>query len=656
MAIVVKSRAAQNEIRDLVRDNWKQMKDERSVREETWKRCVLSYLCEHDKKWVQFAKQANRSHRFVNLNGDAVETVTPQIIDAVFGVEDWLQLRPLVPGFDQSDDKYAEQMKQLAKYQMMFGKYRQTASLGLKSMMITGNCPWTMAWKTMSAPDYLRTNEAMEKWLEDIAEYHVEFEQIKSEYTQVKEQLALLGQPPPPPPEFEEPPRPPVETDLIFQGPVLQIMSIFNYVQEQHPNDDFSSLRIGRSWRTTEYLKKLAKPDEDGYRLYENIEKINETSSEERESDNEAEALFKMAMGLEMPHGVDKNEVKEMHGTFELSGAHGNKGLYENYIATIAGNTLIRCEPSPMYSGRPQLNNARLIKLDGDPYGTGIIEKALDEQDTANAIHNQNIDAVNTVIQPEMEVVEVDLTDGEMKPSGPGVHHMVERANTITPIVKNFQGIPMGFEAERASIARHERITGAINTSGGSDESATRTARNTNVIAGKLGSHVVDFEDEFLNESMNISFEMNAQYLTDEQIISITQDGSLSQLKIDPAAIRRGWYVYSAGSKHLAEKDQRIQQLLMAQQMVDGAAASGRPTPVREAELWTLTMKEILGDISGSLVMSQEEFEAKLAEFEQKQIEAQLREAALAQQGTDQAGGGAGQDGGGGVTGTPGAA
>lgn len=629
MAIVVKSQAARNEIRDLVLENWKALKDERAVREETWKRCVLSCLCEHDKKWVQFAKQANRSHRFVNLNGDAVETVAPQIVDASMGVEDWMQLRPLIPGFDQNDDILADQMRSLLKYQMLYGKYRQTATLAAKSKLMVGNCPWTMEWVVKKAVDYKRSNEAMNRWMEQSAEYHAEYEEINIEYKKIALQARALGQEPPPPPRFVEPPAPPKEVEIAFQGPVLRIFSIFNYVQEQHPNDDFSSLRIGRSWRTTPYLKKMAEPDEEGYVLYENLDKITPNSSEDREADNDGEHILKMALGLQLPHGKDKNMILAQHGTFELSGSHSENAVYENYIAVVAGNTLIRCEPSPMYSGRPQLNNARLIKLEGDPYGTGIIEKALDEQDSANAIHNQNIDAVNAVIQPEYEVVEDRLSDGEMRPSGPGIKHYVDEIGSIQPIAKNFQGIPMGFESLNAAIARHERITGAINTASGSDESATRTARNTNIISGKLGSHVVAFEDELINESLTIALEMNAQLLTTEQIISVTQDGSLRNVKISPDAIQRGWMVYSAGSKHLSEKQDRINQLMMATQIVEQRSASGLPSPVREAELYALLMKEILGDISPSLVMSQQEFQELMEQHEQKQIEAQIREAEL---------------------------
>jgi len=521
-------------------------------------------------------------------------------------------------------------------------------------MLMVGNCPWTMEWKIRKAVDYGRTNEAMERWVEETAAYHEEYADVKKEYGKVMLTSTMMNQDPPPPPDFLPPPQPPKEMDIAFQGPVLRLSSIFNYVQEQHPNDDFSSLRIGRSWRTTPYLKKLAKPQKDGYVLYENLDKVTPNSSEDRESDNDGEHMLKMALGIEMPHGKDKNMMLEQHGTFELSGAHGDKGVYEDYIVTLAGDQLVRCEPSPMYSGRPQLNNARLIKMHGDPYGTGIIEKALDEQDSANAIHNQNIDAVNAVIQPEYEVVENLLSDLDMKPSGPGVRHMVDQAGAINAIAKNFQGIPLGFASLEAAIRRHERITGAVDTGSGSSESATRTARNTNIIAGKLGQHVIALEDELINESLTIAFEMNAQLLTEEQIISVTQDGRLKTIKIDPSAISRGWMVYSAGSKHLAEQEQRINQMLMAGQMIDARGATGRPSPVREAEFWTLMMKEILGAVGPNLVMSQEEFQALLDQFEQKQIEAQIREAELSAAGSqNQAGAGAGANPAGGGTGAP---
>ena len=128
---------------------------------------------------------------------------------------------------------------------------------------------------------------------------------------------------------------------------------------------------------------------------------------------------------------------------------------------------------------------------------------------------------------------------------------------------------------------------------------------------------------------MTIALEMNAQLLTTEQIISVTQDGSLRNVKISPDAIQRGWMVYSAGSKHLSEKQDRINQLMMATQIVEQRSASGLPSPVREAELYALLMKEILGDISPSLVMSQQEFQELMEQHEQKQIEAQIREAEL---------------------------
>lgn len=632
MAIELKSLSAQNEVRDLVLSNWKEMREERSELEDTWKRCLMAFLCKFDKKWAEYAKQANRSRRYVALTFDAVETITPQIVDASMGVEDWLKILPLRPGFNEDDDQWAEAMKYLLQYQMIQGKFQKTARIAARSMGLLGNCPWSGGWVERKAVKYDQFNDAMAEWVEKMGAYTREATQLKAQHRVMSLQAQAMGQEPPQTPQLIEPPRPPKDMDIIYRGPILQIGSIFNYVQEQHPNDAFGSLRIMRSFRTKAYLKKMAEPKEDGYRLYSHIDKVSELTSEDRAPDNEAETLMKMAMGMQMPFGKNKVEVKEMHGTFEISKG-GENGIYENYIVTVANDQLIRCEPSPMFSGRPMIQNARLTVMEGAVYGIGYVEKALDEQDSANAIHNQGIDAVNVVIQPEFEVMEDNLIDGVMKPSGPGVRHMVNELGSIIPIQKNFQGIPMGFAALNESIARHERTTGAINTSGGGDETATRTARNTNIIATKMGAHVEAFEDELITEALNMFMEMNAQYLDTEQIVQITQDGRIKNVTIPPHYIRRGGLVRAAGSRYLAEREQRIQNLMMATQLAEQRMAQGVPSPVRDDKLWAKLMKEILGE-SDDIVKSPEEYAAELAAFKQEQEKAAVMEVMASGQGT----------------------
>jgi hypothetical protein len=425
MAITLRSKSAQAFVKEMVHENWKTMREERSVLEQTWKRCLMAYLCEFDKAWVDYAKKAGRSHRYVAISWDSVETITPQIYDTIFGSENSLKVRPIREGgMSESDDDLATQMRYLLRHQMMYGKYQRTAQMAIKQMLILGNCPWTMAWKTIKAPDYGHFTDAMKRWMEQAAAHQAEFNDLTATYQAVALRAQLLGAEPPPPPEIAPPPAPPRELDTIFAGPVLRIGSIFNYVQEQHPNDDIGSIRVMRSFRTLQYLKALAKPDpKTGYVLYENLDLVKPDRSEEGTGDNDAEILMKMAVGMTLPHGKDKIEVKEQHGTIEIPSGP-DAGLYENYVAVTFNDELVRLEPSPLFSNKPLVQNARLTIFEGAVYGVGIIEKSLSEQDTVNAVHNQNIDATNSVIQPEYEVVEENLAE-PMKPSGPGARHKV---------------------------------------------------------------------------------------------------------------------------------------------------------------------------------------------------------------------------------------
>ena len=624
MAITIRSQAALATIRDQVVDNWRHYKDDRSELEATWKRCMMAYLCKFDKKWVQYADASNRSHRYLSISYDAVETWVPQIYDAILGRDEAINIVPWrVGGNNEMDDKLAEDMRFLLRFQMEHGKYRRTFQKGLRSLAILGNYPWWMDWKVKRGVNYEAFTQAMDRWMVEAVEYKQEYDAIMQDWQGMVIQSSVAGQQPPPAPEFMPPPEPPKDTDIIYQGPILRVGSIFHYVQETYPRAEEDAIRIMRSFVTKEYLKAKSKPDETGYRLFENVDKLHETTSEDKAADNDADALVKMALGMQVPTGPDKIELKAQHGTFEIPSGP-DAGIYENYIVVVANdNTVIQCEPSPMFSGRPLVNNARLTVVEGGVYGIGILEKALDEQDTANALHNQNIDATNSIIQPECEVVQDFLVDGIMKPSGPGMRHYVTQQGAITPIQKNFQGLPIGYQAEEAAIARHERVTGAVNTASGVKESATRTARNSNVIATKLGGAVEAVEEDLLEECLNTAMEMNMQYITDDVVAALTQDGKAVVRKVSPTDIRRGWTVRVAGSKYLAEKQERTQNLMMATQMSAQFEAGGQPSPIRKEKLAQRLFKEILGE-SGDLVMDSEEYKALLVEFQAAQAAAQM--------------------------------
>jgi len=619
VAIMLKTKRAQDAVRDLVVENWRQFKDERADLELLWMRCLMSYLAKFDKAWADYAKQAGRSCRYVALNWDAIETVTPQVYESVFGPVDWLGILPVRAQFDERDDLWAQGVKALLGFQFERGKFREIARVGLKQLTMLGNCPWSMTWREQRVVNYATYTDEMAQWVEKVAARQKEVEGVRQEYEAMVIASQLAGMPPPEAPQFTEIPEPPADMDLVFQGPVLQIGDIFNYVQEQHPDDDEMAVRVMRSWRTREYLKKIAKKDETGYVLYENLDKIQETESEQRASQNDGETLLKAALGMAMPQHKDKIEMKEMHGTYEIPhGDDGGRQLLENWITVVGNdNTLMRCEPAPL-KNTPLLQNARLITMRGAVYGIGILEKAMDEQDSANAIHNQNIDAVACVIQPEYEVVH-DWLAGPMKPSGPAARHSVLQPGAIRPIEKNFTGIPLGFESLNASVSRHERITGAVNTAQGSSETATRTSRNSGIISTKLGGHVVSAEDSLITPAVNMAIEMNALYILRQQIVPIIQDKKIiDAMKVPLEAIRRGWVAKAAGSKFIAEHQKRVENLMMAVQIsTQNASPDGRPSRIDEDVLWRLLFKEILQDESAAVLKDPKRFAQEMAQWQQ---------------------------------------
>lgn len=644
MAIILKSPEAKEEIIQQVISNWGDMKRERSELESTWERCLMAYLCEFDKKWADYAEAAHRSHRYVGISWDAIETLTPQIYDAALGSDDWLKIRPQRTGFDEVDDQWAEMQKYMCLYQHRQSGFNPTTRMGIKSMLVLGNCPWSMQWVTKKAVDHVATTEAQLRWLEKSQEFHQEAKQVNLDWMKATMADKLMGGQGIPKPQMNEPPRPPADLDIIYDGPKLIIGSIFNYVQEQYPNNPDEALRIMRTWRTKAFLREEAKPDDMGYRRYSNISSLHDMESEDRSKDNSVESMMKRAIGMDMPYGKDKVELKSQYGTFELNGAHGEKAIYKNYVVVIGNdNTLLQCEPAPMLSGMPTVNNAKLITYDGMVYGVGVLEKALPEQDTANAILNQTVDATNAVIQPEYEVFEDGLVDGMMNPSGPGVRHLVSKQGSIIPLQKNFQGIPIGHEAVNAAIARHERITGAVNVASNSDESATRTARNSGIISTKLGGHVTSVEDNLITPAINMQMEMNAQYLEDDQIFTYTQDGRLSKYEVSIQDIRRGAVAFAAGSKYLAERQERIMNLQTLLQLGVESKASGQPSPFKVEKIAKNLAKEIMGE-SGDMVMSDEEFAAEVQAFQEQIMAQQAAEQEAAMNGAQgrpaQAGGG----------------
>jgi len=579
-----------------VSEQFRDLLQDRQETQQTWMRCILAYLCQFDKAWANAAKAANRSARYVPVTFDSIETVLAQAADIIFGNDEWNKVLPaFYGGNDRTDDEYAAVVTKFMRHQFEAGGFYEMADIGMKQLLLVGNCPWSMRWKVKKAADFGQYRKALAEWEKARAEYESNYAVAMQQYQAIMDLAKMTGMVPPPPPQIAPPPQPPVNSRTIFEGPVPVIGDIFNYVEEPFPGDPEEAFRAHRTWRSKEYLRRVSKPNDDGYRLYEGIDAI--TGGEDRAAaeGNQEENLLRIALGQSV--NVRKpNDVELIHaeGTFEVPTADGYE-TFENYVAVVAnGQHLIRFEKTPLISGRRTLNNAKLIRINGSQYGIGIIEKALSEQDSVNAIHNQVIDAVHCVIQPEYARVRNSVTSP--KPSGPGqVHDMADQGD-IMPFQKNFSGIPLGSAEVNAAIGRFERVTGAINTApqGRGQESATRTARNANIVQLKLGKWTRAIEKDFIQRMVQTMIDMNAQYIGEEKMFRISQTDPSGQswMKISPEALSKGWLCEIASTQYVIDKQERIQNGMAFLQMVS------QPVFVPAIE-WQKLLEQLSEDIMG---------------------------------------------------------
>lgn len=566
MAVKTKGISPQDIATSLI-GRWDDMKHERFEREETWQECAWAYACQLNKKWALAAKEAGRSSRYYPALYDASETIVPQVQAIMYGAPDWLSVLPtrMGGGLDM-DDQFAEDVKQLLRYQLGMMKFNAGISEDAsRQMVVLGNCPFQTFFTIKRGVDYQKYAAAVAEYMENYGDLIAEYNMAEQEWMLQAQAAQMAGMPVPPRAARPEPPMPPVETDILYAGPQVRVGSIFNYCEEMYPNDEETALRAYRSKRTRKYIERMAKPDDSGYRLYENLGSLGSEGHIKDDQDGGIDDVMAAVLRMSLPNQQRGDELITFTGTFEIGGQ-----VFDNHIAVVGNRRgLIRCEPLPLYSGKSHIRNAKLIQQPGDPYGIGVFEKALGLQDMANAQANQIVDAVAAVIQPEMEVVVDGLYD-TLKASGPGARHYVKEKGTLNPIVKNMQGLPVGQQQLAHTLAKIEQTTGAayaIN-SGDPRESATKTAGRGSVMGARITQIARRVESQFLEPVLEMMIEYDAQYLDSDQWVVVTQGSKINWKQISPSAIRRGWLIRTAGSKLFIDEAEKAQRDMMTLQTI----------------------------------------------------------------------------------------
>lgn len=562
--------APEQQVIQFVVDRYEELKNHRREKEDVWMDCIRAYLSDFDPIWNQAERQYHRSKRFVALSFDAVESLNAQLLSAMFVGDKWLHMDPGTPGRLEHDDTSADEVKALLLHQTEVIAFQRDFSCFLKQLQITGNAPYQVGWRKEYATDYPEYERAMKAWQLDYGNKFQKFQQAMIQWGVQSQQAAQMGQPAPPRPTALLPEPPPASRTLAYSGPAFEVGDIFNFVIDPFSPDQRNALRIKRSFVCKNSLLRLSEKNEYGYSVYDNIDDVQEVDRRGTQADDYQEERFR-AFGLQMPSS-DQVEILEAWGTMEIPGLYGgDKDAYVAYVATVANSrTLIRFEPTFLWSGDCPVQMATFRDVPGQVYGIGQIEMGLGLQDIINVRANQIIDATAYAINPEHKYVDDGIINPR-DPSFPGKMRAVGDINNFQPIPKDFSGVSLGMNEIEGLKREFQTLTKTQSSmSTPRKESATATslsAGSINTDVAKVAKHI---EDNALKKIIELFIQLNAQYKTKPEMVKFLQKGDSAFMAVSPESLRRNWIVKIRGSQHVLDKQERIQNLMMFLQLALG--------------------------------------------------------------------------------------
>jgi hypothetical protein len=570
-------RGYENLVVEYVNDKVKTLKDNRHELEERWMLCVEAYASKFSNAtWVAAAKADNRSTRYVALTWDAVQNIVAQMMTMLFPNDQWFSVEPgRRGGFVMSDDLDAPKIEHLLRYQHGEMQFRSKMRRMLTWLVITGNCPWAMYWSKDSAADYPAYSAAMAKWVQRQADITAAYNTALDQYAQQTLEARALGVPSdgPAPQRPAEGEMPTGSSSLIYEGPKLVIGDPFNFVMDDCANDDLTAFRAANTWRSIAYLRHLQQVDETGYTVYENLEDVQNSGGHKADHFSRNPALA-LAFGMVLP---TKSSVSLVEGCgdmeLNLGAADGNGQYIRSWTAVVANNnTLLKCEPTHLWRQEPHLQLARLIDMPGQVYGGGLVENALGLVDATNVRLNQIIDASAVAINPETKVYDDGVYDPENAESGPGAQHIVGDINNLQPLHKDLQGLSLSFTEIGLLTSMVQQMFRSPNASANTrgDSSATRTARDTSVMGGSLQDMARYVEDNALMPILDMQLQHNQQYLDEDIVVKIVQEGMSEWHTVGPDVVQRRWKNRITGSANQMLREKRLQDLMTFLQVVGG--------------------------------------------------------------------------------------
>lgn len=515
-----------------VADRWKKWKNGRVSKEEVWDECFKAYLSE-------FADNAEiqefRSQRWVPVSFEAVENVKAQKAKALFPAGNFSNAR--------GDNDQAAKYEKLRTIYM--GNRLEAADVVEKyssshiwQNLVFGNSPYMLGWEA-------RSSRSRHSYKDDDGN-----QQAGIQYTDSEGQLQVYRTSP-----------------YVYDGPSYEPLDLFNFVRSPFADDvSQGEIKIYRSLISKAELLALAEEEINGYSVYDlkAVKKALDTKDDAPKESSDSQAQTRKEH-----FGISSTDTRD-EDTVELLWAHGDfsieNHLWRDYIVVLVNREdLIRCEKSPFLSGLSPLRMSSLIPVKGLPYGLGILESALGQQDIINIRTNQVIDCMALTLNP---VVIADLSrvnNVEDIISAPGAVWDVEET-VPPPIVPVFlpQQAFQGYTEANIHKAEFVDATFSHKNFGAQtrEQTATEVATSASAIQTVLGrmaqrAENIDLEQIFLwfdeteKQYFDPSREVFARYSDDDQRFE----------QITPEVIFQHYTWKATGSGATAMAEVRLQQL-----------------------------------------------------------------------------------------------
>jgi len=557
---------------DFITTKFDDLKTARKEKEDRWLECVRAYLSDFENVWDAKAKVWKKSKRFIPLSFDAVESQQSQLVSMMFNGDNWLSFEADTPGRLPHDDTAAEDLSLLVRKQLKNINFEREFGILIKQLAITGNCPYTVGWQKDYAVDYPAYDKAMTRWRQENAVRWQQHQQIVAAWRIQAQRAVALGQQVPPPPQHEMPEPPPVSRELAYCGPTFHVDDIFNFVIDPFSPDPKHALRIKRTFVAKSQLVALSQKNEYGYSVYSNVERITTSEVRRHQTDDFEEDRYR-AFGMEMPKSSEV-ELLEAWGTIEIPGGYGGEDTktYVSHVCTIANRqTVIRFEPTFLWSGDAPVQLATYRDVPGQVYGIGQLEPLLGLQDLTNVRANQNVDVVAFCVNPEYKCYDDGVIDLSAVSAPNKRHLMGDPAGNMIPLEKNMTGLQLGFQdVEYLKREFHTIAKSQSPLAASSRESATRSSLDAGAVNTDVAKIAAHIEDTVLFRVIDLFVQLNAQYLPKGEVVKSLQDGTANIKEISPETLRRHWLVKIRGSQYVADRAENMQNMMMIFQLLTG--------------------------------------------------------------------------------------